>query len=190
MSCAPALSVGTRQTPVQWDQMVASEEAILQVAPEIQRLNHSVLNLQLPDESTRGSFGDFVEVLDLPAVDLATRGPLGTVGLTPVDVGARRHVSWEEIALWRPLLDQVDYFEHAEFHVIRGDLLLDGSGRLETDVSFEALARVAEARIWLRSELTVTWAAGPSLEESGPPTWRIVGWRSGELKTMSVDRPL
>ena len=30
--------------------MVASEEAILQVAPEIKRLNHSVLNLYLPDE--------------------------------------------------------------------------------------------------------------------------------------------
>ena len=169
--------------------MVASEEAIRQVTLEIRRLNHSVLNLKLPDESTRGLFGDFVEVLDLVSVELATSGPLGTVGLASVgDVGAGRHVSREEFALWRPLLDHVEYFEHAKFYVIRG--LLDESGHLETDVGFEALARVADGRIWLRGELTVTWASGPSLEEGGPPTWSIIGWRSEELKTMSVDLPL
>ena len=169
--------------------MVASEEAIRQVTLEIRRLNHSVLNLKLPDESTRGLFGAFVEVLDLVSVELATRGPLGTVRLASVgDVGTGRHVSREELVLWRPLLDDVEYFEHAKFYVIRG--LLDESGRLETEVGFEALARVAEDRIWLRGELTVTWATGPSLEEGGPPTWSIVGWRSEELKSMSVDRPL
>ena len=169
--------------------MDASEEAILQVTLEIRRLNHSVLNLKLPDESTRGLFGDFVEVLDLVSVEFATRGPLGAVGLASVgDVGAGRHVSREELALWHPLLDHVEYFEHAKFYVIRG--LLDESGGLETDVGFEALAQVGEDRIWLRGELTVTWAPGPSLEDGGPPTWSIVGWRSEELKSMSVDRPL
>ncbi len=192
--------------PPEWDEVVASEEAILQLGPELKRLNHSVLNLQLPDESTRGLFGDFVEVLDLVSVELATQGPLGTVWLASVedapvgdasvgaagagDPGVGRNVSREELALWRPLLDHVEYFEHAKFYVIRGDLLLDGSGRLETDVGFEALARAAEGQVWLRGELTVTWAPGPSLEAGGPPTWSIVGWRSEELKTMSVDRPL
>ncbi len=169
--------------------MDASEEAILEVTLEIRRLNHSVLNLKLPDESTRGLFGDFVEVLDLVSVEFATRGPLGAVGLASVgDVGAGRHVSREELALWHPLLDHVEYFEHAKFYVIRG--LLDESGGLETDVGFEALAQVGEDRIWLHGELTVTWAPGPSLEDGGPPTWSIVGWRSEELKSMSVDRPL
>ena len=169
--------------------MVASEEAIRQVTLEIRRLNHSVLNLKLPDESTRESFGDFVEILDLVSVELATSGPLGTIGLASVgDPGAGRQVSREELALWRPLLDHVEYFEHAKFYVIRG--LLDESGRLETDVGFEALAQVGEDRIWLHGELTVTWAPGPSLEDGGAPTWSIVGWRSEELKSMSVDRPL
>ena len=204
MSCAPALSF--RAPPPEWDIMIASEEAILQVTPEIRRLNHSVLNLQLPDESARGLFGDLVEVLDLVSVQLATRGPLGTVGFASVgDAGAARHVSREQLALWRPLLDHVEYFEHAKFYVIRGRMLLDESGpdesgqgepergesgRLETEVGFEALARVAQDRIWLRGEATLTWAPGPSLEEGGPPTWSIVGWRSDELKTMSIDRPL
>jgi len=169
--------------------MVASEEAILQVTVEIKRLNHSVLNLELPDESTRGLFGDFVEILDLVSVELATSGPLGTVGLASVgNVDTGRQVSREELALWRPLLDHVEYFEHAKFYVIRG--LFDESGRLETDVGFEALARVGEDRIWLRGELTVTWAPGPSLEDGWTPTWSIVGWQSEELKSMTVDRPL
>ena len=195
LSCAPALNAPAplaRLAPAsEWDTMVASEEAIQQLTTEIKRLNQSVLNLQLPDETIRGSFGDFVEIRDLVSVELAPQGPLGTVGLTSVeDAGTVRTVSREELALWRPLLDHVEYFEHAKFYVIRGHLLWDQSGRLETDVGFEALARVGEDRIWLRGELTITWAAGPSLDEVGPPTWSIVGWRSKELKTMSVDRPL
>lgn len=66
--------------------MVASEEAILLIAPEIKRLNHSVLNLRLPDESTRGLFGDSVEVVDLVSVELATRGPSRSPG--PVETRA------------------------------------------------------------------------------------------------------
>ena len=83
LSCAPGL--GRLGSPPEWDTMIASEEAILQVTPEIKRLNQSVLNLQLPDESTRGLFGDFVEDLDLASVDLAVQGPLGTVGLASVE---------------------------------------------------------------------------------------------------------
>ncbi|MCZ6508243.1 MAG: hypothetical protein O7A04_09400, partial [Acidobacteria bacterium] len=149
------------------------------------------MNLQLPDEATRGSFGDFVEVLDLGSVALPAGSPLGTVLFASVgDAGAERKVAREELALWRRLLDQVEFFEHAKFYVIRGNQLLDDPGRLETELGFEALARITEDRIWLRGKLNVTWAAGPSLEADGPPTWSIVGWRSGELKTMSVDRPL
>jgi len=171
--------------------MIASEEAILQVTPEIKYLDHSVLNLQLPDESTRLLFGDLVEVRDLVSAELTPGGPLGTVGVAAAeDVAAAREVAREDLMLWRPLLDQIDYFEYAKFHVIRGHLLLDGSGRLETDLSFDALARVEERRTWLRGEVTATWDAGPPLLVGGPPTWSIVGWRSGDLKTMSVDRPL
>ena len=215
LACAPALSL--RAPPPEWGRMIASEEAILQVTSEVKRLDHSVLNLQLPDESTRGLFGDLVEILDLTSVELTSLGPLGTVGLSSGgdlgsqgdagsggdlrsggDAGTRRQVSRAELALWRPLLDQVEFFEHAAFHVIRGRLLVDESDRpetgesdrLETEVGFEALARVAERRIWVRANVTIVWAGGPSLVEGGPPTWSIVGWRSGALTTMSVDRPL
>ncbi len=115
LSCAPALDPPAplaRPAPAsEWDRMVASEEAMQQLATEIKRLNQSVLNLQLPDESIRGSFGDFVEVRDLVSVELTPQGPLGTVGLTSVeDARNVRNVSLEELALWRPLLDQVEYF--------------------------------------------------------------------------------
>ncbi len=219
LACAPGLNLST--APPGWDRMVASEEAILQITPEIQRLDHSVLNLRLPDESTRELFGDRVEVRDFTSIKLTAQRPLGTLGLATVEdlasdqgAGAVRHVSRTELALWRPLLDQVEFFEHASFHVIRGRLLAgesnrletgelprpeagessrletDESDRLETDVGFEALARVGESRIWLRGELTITWASEHSSVEGEPPAWSIVGWRSDELKTMSIDRPL
>ena len=191
LACAPALTVRERPAaPPGYEDVIASEDAILQIEPEIWRLNQSIMNLQLPDEATRRSFGDFVEVLDLGSVALPAGSPLGTVLFASVgDAGAERKVAREELSLWGPLLDQVEYFEHAKFYVIEGHLS-DESRRLETELGFEALARITEDRIWLRGKLNVTWAAGPSLEADGPPTWSIVGWRSGELKTMSVDRPL
>lgn len=188
LSCAPALQSGS---PPEWEEMVASEEAIVQLNPQIERLNHSVLNLRLPDESTRETFGESVEVLDLASVELRPGGPLGTVGLASFeDPAAARGVAREELALWRPLLDRVDYFEHAKFYVIRGRLLPDRPRRLETDMGFEALARVAERHVWLRGKLTLTWASGPPQPGDSIPTWNVVGWRSEELKTMAADRPL
>ena len=187
LGCATLVSVP--KPPARWDAMVASEEAILQITPKIERLNHSALNLSLPDESTRALFGDVVQVIDLVSVERATETSLGDVGVaSPGGVG--RPVSRGDLALWRPLLDHVEYFANAKFYVIRGQLLADGSGRLETDLGFEALAHLSDGRLWLRGELTVTWASGPSLEDGGPPTWSIVEWQSGELETMSVDRPL
>ena len=187
LGCATLVTVP--KPPARWDAMVASEEAILQVTPEMERLNHSTLNLWLPDESTRALFGDVVQVVDLGSVERTTGSSLGAVRVASPE-GAGRRVSRGDLALWRPLLDHVEYFEHAKFYVIRGQLLGDSSGRLETDLGFEALAHRSGGRLWLRGELTVTWSSGPSLEDGGPPTWSIVEWQSGELKTMSVDRPL
>ena len=187
LGCATLVTVP--KPPARWDAMVASEEAILQITPEIERLNHSALNLSLPDESTRPLFGDVVQVVDLGSVERATGSSLGAARVASPE-GAGRRVSRGDLALWRPLLDHVEYFDHAKFYVIRGQLLADASGRLETDLGFEALAHLSDGRLWVRGELTVTWASGPSLEDGGPPTWSIVEWQSLELKTMSVDRPL
>ncbi|MXY31247.1 MAG: VCBS repeat-containing protein [Gammaproteobacteria bacterium] len=187
LMCATAASA--QEPPSGWEEMVASEEAIVQVSPHIKRLGHSTLNLHLPDESTRTVFGDVVKVVDLVAVERPGGNALGVVGRSSHDPAAS-NVSRRDLALWRPLLDRVDYFEHARFQVIRGQLSADDPGRLETDLGFEALARVPDGRLWLRGDLTVTWAAGAPLQEDGPPTWSIVEWRTGELRTMAADRLL
>ncbi len=187
LACASAVSA--QKPPANWDGMVASEEALLQIAPQIKRLNHSLLNLLLPDESTRAVFGNLVQVVDLISVERASGRALGAAGVASPE-GAGRGVSRRNLALWRPLLDHVEYFEHAKFSVIRGQLLGDSSDRLETDLGFEALAHVSGGRLSLRGELTVRWASMSSSEGAGQPTWSIVEWQSGELETLSVDRPL
>ena len=169
--------------------MIASEEAIVQIAPHIKRLGHSALNLRLPDESTRAVFGDLVKVVDLVSVERGDGNALGVVGRASHQPAAS-DVARRDLTLWRPLLDQVEYFDHARFEVIRGQLRTDNPGRLETELGFEALARGPDGRLWLRGDLTVTWAAGAPLEEDGPPTWSIVEWRTGELRTMAADRLL
>lgn len=185
--CATAASA--QEPPAGWDAMIASEEAIVQISPHIKRLGHSTLNLHLPDESTRTVFGDVVKVVDLLSVEPRGGNALGVGGGASHEPGAR-DVARRDLALWRPLLDHVEYFDHAKFEVIRGQLLADNPGRLETDLGFEALARVPDGRLWLRGDLTVTWAAGAPLEKDGPATWSIVEWRTGELRTMAADRLL
>ena len=185
--CATAASA--QEPPSGWEEMVASEEAIVQVSPHIERLGHSILNLHLPDESTRTVFGDVVEVVDLVSVEPRSGNALGVVRRSSHDPAAS-NVSRRDLALWRPLLDHIEYFDHARFQVIRGQLSEDDPGRLETDLGFEALARVPDGRLWLRGDLTVTWTAGAPLEEDGPPTWSIVEWRTGELRTMAADQLL
>ncbi len=167
--------------------MIASEEAIIQISVQLKRLSHSTLNLLLPDEATRAVFGDLVQVVDLASVEPYSGNAPGVVAEASYErVG--RDITRRDVALWRPLLDRVEYFDHAGFHVIRGQLLADNPDRLETDLGFEALAHVPDGRLWVRGDLSVTWAAGPPLEKDGPPTWSIVEWRTGELGTMAVDR--
>ena len=181
--------VSAQEAPVGWEAMIASEEAIVQISPQIKRLSHSALNLLLPDEFTRAVFGDLVRVVDLVSVEPWTGKAPGVTGRTSHEPAAS-DVSRRDLALWRPLLDHVEYFDHASFQVIRGRLLADNPGRLETDLGFEALAHVPDGRLWLRGDLSVTWAAGPPLEKDGPPTWSIVEWRTGELGAMAADRLL
>ncbi len=49
---------------------------------------------------------------------------------------------------------------------------------------------MADGRTWIRGHQRVTCTPGSALEEGGDPTWKIVGWHSKGLETMSVDRPL
>lgn len=169
--------------------MVASEEALVQISTRIKRLGHSILNLHLPDESTRTVFGDLVRVVDLGSMESRTGSTLGVIGWASQQPAAS-DLARRDLALWRPLLDHVEYFDHARFEVIRGQLRADNPERLETDLGFEALAHVAGGRLWLRADLKVTWAAGPPVGKDGPPSWSITEWRTGELRTMVADHPL
>ena len=169
--------------------MVASEEALVQISTRIKRLGHSILNLQLPDESTRTAFADLVRVVDLVSLGSGIPNAPGGVGRASRQPSAS-DVARRDLALWRPLLDQVEYFDHAGFDVIRGRLVAGNPQRLETDLGFEALAHVADGQLWLRGDLNVTWVAGPPLERDGPPSWSIAEWRTGELRTMVAEHPL
>ncbi len=182
-------AVRAQGAPAGWDAMIASEEAIVQISPHLVRLSHSALNLLLPDEPSRALFGDLVRVVDLVSVEPLPENRLGLVG-GGLHEPTASDVARQDLALWRPLLDQVEYFDHARFQVIRGQLRASNPGRLETQLGFDALAHVPDGRLWLRGDLSVTWAAGPPLVEDGPPTWSIAEWRTGALRTMGVDHLL
>lgn len=173
-----------------WDKMEVAEDAILELAPEVKRLSRSVLNLQLPDPGSRQVFGDSVTVVDIGAVGRSRNLALGAVEAKYAEnPRSVRSIARQDIALWRTLLDSIALFEFAKFYVIRGRMLDDGTGRLETDVGFEGLARMQSARRWIRGQQKVTWTPGPVLK-GGERSWKVVGWRGEGLEAMSVERPL
>ncbi|MAF66014.1 MAG: hypothetical protein CMJ84_10220 [Planctomycetes bacterium] len=174
-----------------WQEMAASEEAIVQLGPALVSLREALGNLRLPDTRARRSFAERIEVVD---IDEETEAEVLAVGATrsslPASPEPARAVAREELDLWRGLLDAVDLFEHASFRVVRGDLEEGPPRRLWTELAFGGLARRDGHSAWIRGRLEVTWEAAGDLEDGSDSRWRIVAWRSGDLRILSVDRPL
>jgi len=125
-----------------WDDMVASEELILELGKDLGHLTTSAKNLSIPDHLSRDIFADQVEVTDLetsaPDEEESLESVAVMAGHWPVEaMGSTRR---EDLNLLRPLLDGVDFFDHAKFFIIRGRFLDDTKSSYEADVGFKALA--------------------------------------------------
>lgn len=175
--------------------IVETEEIILTLTPLLAGLDRSVMNLRLPDHNSELLFYKDVRYSELsdktPPRDLAAEhNRLATRREWAIESGPRE-APRRVLDLWRPLLDQVDYFEHAHFYFVTGRFAGALRGRWIAEIGFDALARTPEGR-WrsIRARIDTLWrkvAASPG----GPPTaWRIVQWSIAKLETMDGDDPL
>ena len=172
--------------------LVASEELILKLTPELKKLSAAALNLRLPDDQSIGLFGDPLEQLtDIAQPPVSYQPPDSDLAT----VQAVRTAAWDaatetsnlprsQLKLWQPLLDEVDYFEHAKFYFIRGELTgprVDESKRFRAELGFRGLART-KAGSWraIHSRQQVVWSRVTDAAESG---WHITAW---EHQDMSV----
>ncbi len=174
--------------------LVASEELILRLAPELQRLAQSVLNLRLPDHNTRQLFAPRVTVTDLQQARPARGDQLinSAAELFAWSVqSAEQVLSGSELSWWKARFSQTSYFEHARFDITRGSFADDGLAQFDTRIEFGGLARTIEGR-WrsVSASQLVRWRRQPDDAAGQTPRWQITEWRVTQLSGVEGDRIL
>jgi hypothetical protein len=178
-------------------ELMESEELILTLTPYLSRLASGALNLQLPGHQSLSLFEDQVTFNDLATGSQSPRQPnLANVSVAfrpwGVDELERTSLS-RQMELWRPLLDQVEYFEHAKFYFVRGEFLNQQRDQWEAKLGFEGMARMSAGH-WssVKVKLTARWIKQPAISAETPadPPWRIAHWHLHSLQTLEGKRRL
>ena len=174
----------------------ASEELILSLTPRLKGLGKSVMNLEFPDHQSHELFDDRVTFVDLahhrllpsykeffPAVSVGTREWQSS--------GEVHAASLQELQMWRPYLDGVEYFERAEFKIQEGHFLSEIHDNYETVMLFDGVARMRSGQlISIKAIQTVRWKKRPERGEDEASFWHIYDWRTTTFKTTEIDQPL
>ena len=157
--------------------LVSSEELLLQLTPQLKPLSKSVMNLQLPDPMAAKIFASEVALEGELQVERALRIVKYKRFKTSDSQSIKllRHLSRENLKLWSPLFEQVDYFDHAKFYIVRGKFVGDDQNQFSSDVGFNALATSTEgSKISLHAELKVEWTKGD--DQVNGSIWQIARW--------------
>jgi hypothetical protein len=178
--------------------IVASEELILELTPRLGLLSRSALNLALPDEGAREIFAERVAVVDLAAEEprLGRELAASSARVRTWRPGEREERAAQDLALWRPFLERVHYFEHARFYLKDGRFSGSGFRVFDSDAGFEGLARTKDGA-WsgARGKLRVVWERAPEAPVggggAGPAPAAAAGggalWRIAALETRSLE---
>ncbi|MCA9263514.1 MAG: VCBS repeat-containing protein [Planctomycetales bacterium] len=139
--------------------IVASEELILELNPELHRLARSVENLTLPDYESRELFAERVDYTDVQSRHVSgTEGGSRTVGIGEWAKGEPAQAARGELALWRELLGEFQFFEHAKFYFVNGHFTDESFKEFVAHVGFRGLGQRADGTLaGVRVKQTVTW---------------------------------
>ena len=160
-------------------EVVGSEELILKLTPKLGQISDKLLNLRPPESS--GLFTDSVTVKDMEGeVSFASEPPPGQL-IANQELSleeSSRQTSASELSLWSPLLEKIDYFEHAKIKIIKGSFLSDQHDEFECLVKFSGLARSREG-VWssLSAKQTLTWT------KQTRGDWKISKWETKSFST-------
>jgi hypothetical protein len=168
--------------------MVDSEDLVAQLTPRLADLHRSAYNLLVPGQSAAPLFDERVTVVDLAAGAPRSAHPevpsiLASSRDWPVEAGPRT-LARAELSLWRPLLDEVDYFDFAKFYFVAG-AVNDRRDGLDARMGFEGRART-RAGAWLavKAAIATRWVRLPSKGDKAD--WRIRDFRTADLHTLEV----
>ena len=178
-----------------WRGLSRSEETILRLDENLADLAYSIRNLEFPDARTRKQFLPFGLTLeDMGAgpasPSYALEGIQSTVSVaSPEEV--QRDLLSNDLRMWRPLLDEVEFFDFAELKTRHGRLVDGPRAEFEADVVFQARAHMRSGRvISLRAEPKVRWRLIGGSDPQKRENWTIVDWRTGPVTRIDAPRPL
>ncbi len=172
--------------------MLASEELYLDATIRLKQLSKSANNLRLPDANSLALFRDEVSLADLDASRQPTAGrALADFGITstkwPAESRAKT-MAVRDLALWRPLLDDLQYFAHAKFFIIDAEFAKGTREVWQTEMGFHGLGKTKGGGFRaVNGLLDATWYKDFP-QDSGSAAWRIGTWRLKKLETAESDQ--
>jgi hypothetical protein len=159
------------------------EELLWRLTPDVDQLDTSIQNLELPDGFSRRFFDEQVAVIDLDAWSappVTPSAPMVQSDKWPI-AAAAQPVKPEALHLWRPFLDAVDYLTQAHFKMVKGRFLDAAEGRYSADISFTGVARLKTgSTAAVSANLELTWIKY-IVRGQGAPIWRIADWKTKSL---------
>ena len=169
--------------------LVAAEETSLNLSPKMKVLSKGLLDLRLPGPTVdaKSVFSPTVTTVDLDLKPAATPTGPSTFESHPWPVAALSKQT-DRVDLWRPMLDEISFFEHAKFKIISGDHPDGNMLRYEAKGGFEALARMKSDQ-WRSFEgrMELTWEHSRT---DGGRGWQITGWKTTEMNWRASPRRL
>ena len=155
--------------------IVTSEELILALTPGVASLGKGLLNLQLPDAPRQELFAPTLDVVDLEGSE--------TDWQPSPD---KKSMAADSAQLWSSLLNDVAFFEHAKFGIVKGNFEPGNSKRFIASVYFSAVARMkADQWCGLSAKLSVGWQNVSTTDSEDD--WRITEWQTKEFSSVASD---
>ena len=171
--------------------LVAAEETYLNLSPKMNILSKGLLDLRLPGPTADAEsvFSTTVTTVDLDLTPAATPTGPSTFESHPWPVAALSKQT-DRVDLWRPMLDEISFFEHAKVEIISGDHPDGNMLRYEAKGGFEALARMKSDQ-WRSFEgrMELTWEHTRT-DDGAAGGWQITGWKTTEMHWRASPRRL
>ncbi len=160
--------------------MVAVEELILELTPQLERLSGSVLNLALPTAGARAAL--FADTVELSGTALTEAG-----GNPKNDLFESRQwqpTGEQTTALWSGVFKKVAYFENARFYFTEGQFTPAKPENFASQVGFEASGTDRDGKtIAISGMQSLTWCREGN-------SWKICAWQQRPLTMRHAVRPL
>ncbi len=163
--------------------LVSSEELLLELTPRLRELSRSAMNLRLPDAGAADRlFAEEVEI----------SGEWSTNGLSPAASDGATAVARKSLSFWPGLFEATEYFEHAKFYFIKGQIHESDPNQFSSVLGFEGLAHYKNGvKASLHATLEVNWMLAKStVKGTANDDWRINSWKLVEVDTTETSQML